>query len=691
MFKKKLKFIIILCFSFLLTLTFMKPSLGQISLFSPSTNPQGTQTAPWDLNKAYTCGRFWCSDVYIYDDSKQVRKTLLIPELTLAALQRIDQNNLETIQALEQRAKLVQQSFDKIVNRIISSQKKSAATNIDDIGFWIPTSVKALWGSGEAKPPHPWLPKIEIGIKNQQTVIYAPDQFELGTSSLLIVTVTENDAIANNVTVEELASIWQENIIISFNNALWGHEFDQKYFAGRWIISGIPIIIALLLIWIVEFLRTFLRKRSNNLQQKLNRLTETIARNGKAIEYHKTYSDEYNNNSETIEQETSRDNQSKNQSIKNIFTFQFLVTIILKLIKKITKKNKWLSSKLSRSKQKLFLQRQNWLKQRRNFYQLLLRLSLILDVFILGCCLIVISLVFRDIRFLSVYILKRTILLIIVWVGLTILDKIGDFLIDYYLNRWATEAHETNPESNRYTLRINTYSSTLKQATTFITLVLGIYLTIWLVGIDTTVLAGAGIVAVAVAFLSRNLLEDMLNGVLILWSDRYAIGDVIDVNGMGGFVENINLFVTYLRNLDGQLIAIPNSQISTVINHTKDWSRVNFTIKIAWYEDINKAINIMINVAKQMQKEPEWSDKFLEPLEVLGVDEVSYEGILIRVLIRTKPLEHWPLGREFRLRVKQEFDEANISLGIPHHTISVVDDTHNDDQLLSYIVPQKDS
>uniref|UniRef100_UPI0018E51D92 mechanosensitive ion channel family protein n=1 Tax=Cyanothece sp. BG0011 TaxID=2082950 RepID=UPI0018E51D92 len=569
----------------------------------------------------------------------------------------------------------------------ISSQNKPAATNINDLKFWLPTSLQAFWGPAETKPPHPWLPKIEIGIKNQQTVIYAPEQFELGTSSLLIVTVTENDAIANNTTVEELAKIWQQNIINSFNNALWGHEFDQKYFAGRWIISAISIIIALILIRLVEFLRSFLRKRSNYLKHKLNKLTETLARNGKAIGSRKTYSGDSNHNSKVVDNETYKENKSR----KNRLNFQFLITKILNIIKTIITKNTWLSSKLSRSKQKLFLQRQNWFKQRINFYQLLLRLSLILDVFILGCCLIVISLVFRDIRFLSVYILKRTILLIIVWMGLTILDKVGDFLIDYSLNNWATEAQESNPESNRYTLRINTYSTTLKQATTFITVVLGIYLTIWLVGIDTTVLAGAGIVAVAVAFLSRNLLEDMLNGVLILWSDRYAIGDVIDVNGMGGFVENINLFVTYLRNLDGQLIAIPNSQISTVINHTKDWSRVNFTIKIAWYEDIKKAIDIMINVAKEMQKEPQWSDKFLEPLEVLGVDEVSHEGILIRVLIRTKPLEHWPLGREFRLRVKQKFDEANISLGIPHHNISVVNDTHNDEQVLSYDIPQKDS
>ena len=91
-------------------------------------------------------------------------------------------------------------------------------------------------------------------------------------------------------------------------------------------------------------------------------------------------------------------------------------------------------------------------------------------------------------------------------------------------------------------------------------IILGIYLSIWLVGLNISILAGAGVFAVALAFLSRNLLEDMLNGIPILCSDRYGIGDVIDVGDvMAGLVEDINLFVTSLRNLDGQVIAIPKS------------------------------------------------------------------------------------------------------------------------------------
>jgi small conductance mechanosensitive channel len=202
---------------------------------------------------------------------------------------------------------------------------------------------------------------------------------------------------------------------------------------------------------------------------------------------------------------------------------------------------------------------------------------------------------------------------------------------------------------------------------------LGLYLSIWLLGFNPAVLASAGVIAVAVAFLSRSLLEDALSGIVILFTDRYALGDVVDFGGgMVGAVEDITLFITSLRNLDGQLISIPNRKIESVINNTKNWSRVNFTIRIAWHEDIDRAIEIMTQVAAKMQSEPLWQEKFLEPVEILGVDEISHEGILLRLLIKTQPSQQWSVGREFRLRVKHALDEAGIAVALPHHKISVI-------------------
>ncbi len=679
------RLIIIFILSLTLTLTWTTESFGQISLFSPSNNSPDSKTPPWDLNKAYTCGRYWCSDVYIHDDSRNIHAELLTPELILAILKDIDQSNPEVTQLIEKRAKVIEQVFNRIVQNIIRNQPNSEKIEITDWKFWIPSSVRNLWKSTPIKPLHPWTPTIKIGIKNNHTVVYIPDEFDLGIASQSLITVTAIDARANGTTVENLAKIWQTNIRLSFSNAFWGYEFDQRYPKHRWIFSAIVLGVGFLSIFILELIRKFLRTWDNKLRKKLKDLTESITLNPEAVT--SSNLNEKANNSNKKE----TNNVSVNSNKKKVKLLLFL-NEIFKIIKKIIKKNKWFYTQLSSSKEKIILQQQNLIEQQRNSYHLLLRVSFIFQLFSLLASLIIITLIFRDARFLSVYLLRESLNLMFLWIVLIILDKITDFIIDYYLHRWANQAQVINPTSNRYTLRINTYSIVLKQATSFTIFILGVYGSIWLIGLNLSVLAGAGVLTLALAFLSRNLLEDMLNGILILCTDRYAIGDVIDIGGgMAGLVENINLFVTSLRNLDGQVIAIPNSKISTVINNTKEWSRVNFTIKIAWNEDIKKAISVMTQVANQMQKEPEWSRKILDPIEVLGVDDVSHEGIVIHVLIRTQPSEHWGIGREFRFRVKHAFDEAGISLGIPHHKISVLNSPNNNDQSLAYFFPEEDN
>jgi small conductance mechanosensitive channel len=134
----------------------------------------------------------------------------------------------------------------------------------------------------------------------------------------------------------------------------------------------------------------------------------------------------------------------------------------------------------------------------------------------------------------------------------------------------------------------------------------------------------------------------------------------------------MNLYTTSLRNLDGQVIAIPNGKISSVINSTKNWSRVNFTLKISWNADFKKAIKLMRQVAEQMCSEPQWQEMILEPPDILGIDELSHDGILIHLLMKTRPSQQWLVGREFRMRVKQALDEAGISLGVPQREVAVI-------------------
>ena len=523
---------------------------------------------------------------------------------------------------------------------------------------------------------HPSTPSIEVGIQNEQTVIYVPSQPELGLAAQAIVTVTEVDAKANGNTIQELASSWRKAIRLSFSNALWGYEFDQQHPLWRWAMLGVIIGVTLGFFWFPHKLRRFVWRWNNSLKKRLSEFTRSLAMEPEAIssQPREDAVSDIGDSTEPRDEEVVLQLASTVQRVKNTNLFSLFLARIFGSDRRLIQNQQAKLSRPDLSSQQLLLEQQTRIKQKRNVAELLLSYLLVVEILILASGLIGVVLIFRQTRFLSVYFLNQTIFFFLLWIALILIDKIGDFVIDYSLDDWATAAQAENPDTPRFTLRANTYSLTLKRASTFIIIVLGIYLSVISLGINPSVLTGAGIFAVAIAFLSRSLIEDMLNGVLILWTDRYAIGDVIDIgSGMNGLVEDINLFVTSLRNLDGELIAIPNSKITAVINKTKYWSRVNFTIKVSWNENINRALDVLIQVATSMQSEPTWADKFLEEAQILGVDEVSNEGILLHLLIKTQPMEQWNVGREYRRRVKYAFDAAGISLAGPHHQISVLD------------------
>jgi small conductance mechanosensitive channel len=182
----------------------------------------------------------------------------------------------------------------------------------------------------------------------------------------------------------------------------------------------------------------------------------------------------------------------------------------------------------------------------------------------------------------------------------------------------------------------------------------------------TTVLAGLGLIGFAVSFAAQNLIKSMINGLMILVNDSYGIGDVVALgNQAEGSIEKFNLIYTQLRSGDGDLITIANADINLVCNKSKDWSRVNFTIQVDYGADIERALQIIARTARELYHDSQWSHLFLEPPEVLGLDEVSHTGMLIRVWFKVQPLQQWSVGREFRRRLKIALDQENIRVGVP--------------------------
>ena len=276
---------------------------------------------------------------------------------------------------------------------------------------------------------------------------------------------------------------------------------------------------------------------------------------------------------------------------------------------------------------------------------------------------------YPDTRIFALAFAQQAILIPIIWIGVSFSELLIALSIDYSFDQWVKTSLVQDPSSNRYQMRATTNAKVSKGIGRLISIVAGLYITILLLGVDPGVLAGAGLIAVAIGFLSRDLLEDTINGILILATDRFAIGDVISVGALGGFVENMNLAATQLRSADGELITIPNREIRTVANLSKDWSRVNFEVDVSASADLSHVLAVVQTVADQLYAEPDWRELILQPIEILGFDQIEHSGSKLRVWIMTKPLMQWLVGREFRLRIKQAFDAAGIELGIPQRGI----------------------
>lgn len=263
-------------------------------------------------------------------------------------------------------------------------------------------------------------------------------------------------------------------------------------------------------------------------------------------------------------------------------------------------------------------------------------------------------------------ILAQPLKFLAIWFLVSLLVQISKAFIQRSITTWKTNPHITFGESQRKSLRLTTVATALEGLTTFIIVSLGIIMTLAIFNISaSSILAGGAVIGLAISFGMQNLVKDVVNGCLIILEDRFAVGDVIIVNDMGGFVEGFNLRITQLRNPEGQLITIPNSAIAEVRNLTRLWSRVDFTIEVAYENDPDKVLKVLQNVASEMYHSPEWHDKLPDPPEILGIDNLSHAGMLVRVWIKTAPLQQWLVGREYRLRVRRAFAEHNIVIGRP--------------------------
>jgi small conductance mechanosensitive channel len=218
--------------------------------------------------------------------------------------------------------------------------------------------------------------------------------------------------------------------------------------------------------------------------------------------------------------------------------------------------------------------------------------------------------------------------------------------------------------------RIRTLLPLLRNATLVVLIVVVGLIVLSELGIDIApLLAGAGVVGLAIGFGAQALVQDVITGLFMLFEDTIQVGDVVMVGSHGGLVESMSIRTVRLRDLSGNVHTVPFSQVTTVMNMTRDFSYYLFDIGVAYREDVDQVIQVVTDLGAEMQADPDFGPVILEPIEILGVDAFADSAVIIKARIKTKPIKQWMVGREFNRRMKKRFDELGIEIPFPHMTL----------------------
>ncbi|MFP5318496.1 MAG: mechanosensitive ion channel family protein [Acidimicrobiia bacterium] len=234
----------------------------------------------------------------------------------------------------------------------------------------------------------------------------------------------------------------------------------------------------------------------------------------------------------------------------------------------------------------------------------------------------------------------------------------------------GTLLRTSSATTERASQRAETVGSLLGSVASFILWTIGVLMTFSELGLDLgPLLAGAGIVGIALGFGAQNLVKDFLSGIFMLIEDQYGVGDVIDAGPASGTVEGVSLRTTRLRDVEGNVWHIPNGTIARVANKSQQWSRALLDVQVSYGTDTEKAVDVIKRVADTTWTDEKWSESIVEEPEVWGVEDLAADGVTIRLVVKTKPLMQWKVQRELRRRIKETFDVEGIEIPFPQRVV----------------------
>jgi len=271
------------------------------------------------------------------------------------------------------------------------------------------------------------------------------------------------------------------------------------------------------------------------------------------------------------------------------------------------------------------------------------------------------------------WLIGRPLTILAIVLGAFVFRWLATKAIDRVIRRAETAPHPgaRKPGTpNRRAQRARSLGSLLKSITS--TMVYGIAFVMVLseIGMDVApILASAGVLGIAVGFGAQNLVKDFLSGVMMMIEDQYGVGDAVDLGEAVGTVENVGLRVTRVRDVDGTVWYVRNGEILRVGNQSQNWARTVLDISVGYGEDLDRVRAVLADVAHSLWEDEDFKDIVIEEPEVWGVQNLGPDAVVVRVTLKTAPMEQWNVARVMRERIKSRFDREGIEMPLPQRVV----------------------
>ncbi len=271
----------------------------------------------------------------------------------------------------------------------------------------------------------------------------------------------------------------------------------------------------------------------------------------------------------------------------------------------------------------------------------------------------------------ATWLIGKPLAILAILLGALVVRWLANKAVDRVVRRAETATVPgARPAHTRRAQRARSLGTLLKSIVTTVVFGIAIVMALSEIGVNVApILASAGVLGLAIGFGAQNLVKDFLSGVMMMVEDQYGVGDVVDLGEAVGTVEAVGLRVTRVRDVNGTVWYVRNGEILRVGNQSQNWARTVLDVNVGYHEDLVRVRRVLEEVAHGLWEDEDYSGLVIEEPEVWGVENLTPEGVVVRVTLKTAPLQQWVVAREMRQRIKARFDHEGIEIPLPQRVV----------------------